>query len=178
MSPDFVMQEIAHVIGPDTLVVEEAPSHRPAMQRRMAIRRSGGFFTMASGGLGWGMPAAVGIALATGRRVACLIGDGSAMYSVQALWTAAQERLPIIFVVLNNHGYGAMLAFSRLMQQPEPPGVRLPGIGFLALGECFGLPAFSVTRATELQSSLQTAMSLPGPSLVEIVLEADSGEIY
>lgn len=178
MSPDFVMQEIARAIGPDTVVVEEAPSHRPAMQRRVPISRSGGFFTMASGGLGWGMPAAVGVAMATGRQVACLVGDGSAMYSLQAMWTAAQAQLPVTFIVLNNRGYGAMLAFSRLMQQPEPPGVRLPGIGFPALAKGFGLPAFSVTGADDLFPSLQTAMSQPGPSLVEVTLQAEAGDIY
>lgn len=178
LSPDFVMQEIARAVGPDTLVVEEAPSHRPAMQRRVTINRPGSFFTMASGGLGWGMPAAVGVAMATGRRVACLVGDGSAMYSLQAMWTAAQAKLPITFIVLNNRGYGAMLAFSRLMQAPEPPGVRLPGIGFPALAESFGLPAFSVTGAGDLHLSLKTAMSRPGPSLVEVTLQAEAGDIY
>ena len=178
MSPDFVMQEIARVIGPNDVVVEEAPSHRPAMQRRLAINRPGSFFTMASGGLGWGMPAAVGIAMAAGRRVVCLVGDGSAMYSLQAMWTAVQARMPVTYIVLNNRGYGAMLAFSRLMQGPEPPGVRLPGIGFPALADSFGLPAFTVTGAEELHPALRSAMAISGPSLVEVMLEADAGDVY
>ena len=178
MTPDFVMQEIARAIGRDTVVVEEAPSHRPAMQRRVPISRSGGFFTMASGGLGWGMPAAVGVAMATGRRVACLVGDGSAMYSVQAMWTAAQAGLPVTFIVLNNRSYGAMLAFSRLMQQPEPPGVRLPGIAFLSLAEGFGLPASSVAGTGDLFPALEAALARPGPSLVEVTLQAEAGDIY
>src|SRR5205823_2715933 len=77
------------------------------------IRISGGFYTAASGGLGYGLPAAVGIALGSpGRRVICLLGDGSSLYSIQALWTAARHRLPVSFLVLNNGGYGALKALG------------------------------------------------------------------
>ena len=77
-------------------LVEEAPSHRPAMQKFMPMRGQDSFYTMSSGGLGYSLPAAVGMALGRpGVRTVCLIGDGSAMYSIQALWTAARRNLPL-----------------------------------------------------------------------------------
>ena len=98
-------------------LVEEAPSHRPAMQKFMPMRGQDSFYTMSSGGLGYSLPAAVGIALGRpGVRTVCLIGDGSAMYSIQALWTAARRKLPLTVVVINNAGYGAMRPFSQVMQ--------------------------------------------------------------
>ena len=93
---------------------------------------------MASGGLGFGLPAAVGIAMAERRRVICFVGDGSAMYSIQALWTAAQHELPLTIVVLNNGGYGALRAFGTLMQSKNLPPMDLPGIDFQALARGLG----------------------------------------
>src|SRR5215204_2593913 len=91
---------------PASIVVEEAPSSRAAMQSHLPIMRSETFYTMCSGGLGYGMPAAIGIALGKpGRKVIALIGDGSSMYSIQALWSAAQLALPITFIILKNRRY-------------------------------------------------------------------------
>ena len=125
----------------DAIIVEEAPSHRPAIQQFLPMRGTDSFYTMASGGLGYSLPASVGVALARpGRRIVCLIGDGSAMYCIQAIWTAAQRRFPITFVVMNNSGYGAMRAFSRIMQAHRPPGIDLPGLDFVALARGMGCP--------------------------------------
>ena len=113
--------------------------------RCSAICRSGGFgqfYTMASGGLGYGLPAAVGVALAKpDRRVIAIIGDGSLMYSIQALWTAAQHRLPLSVVVINNGGYGAMRSFSQTLKVKAPPGIDLPGIDSVQIAKGFGCAA-------------------------------------
>ena len=125
------------------------PSHRPAMQKFMPMRGQDSFYTMASGGLGFGLPAAVGIAL--GRpdiRTVCLIGDGSAMYSIQALWTAAQRKLPLTVVVINNSGYGAMRSFSQVMQVRNVPGLDLPGIDFVQIAQGMGCDAVRVSQVS------------------------------
>ena len=89
----------------NAVLVEEAPSHRPAMQKFIPMRGQDSFYTMSSGGLGYSLPAAVGMALGrTGDRTVCLIGDGSAMYSIQALWTSARRKLPLTVVVIDNAG--------------------------------------------------------------------------
>ena len=126
-------------------LVEEVPSHRPAMNKHLAMPGQDSFYTMASGGLGYGLPAAVGMALGrkTGRTV-CLIGDGSAMYSIQALWTAAQRNVPLTVVVVNNAGYGAMRSFSQVMQVRNVPGLDLPGIDFVKIAEGHGCDAVRV----------------------------------
>ena len=105
------------------------------------------FYTMASGGLGYGLPAAVGMALGRAKgRTVCLIGDGSAMYSIQALWTAAQRNVPLTVVVVNNSGYGAMRSFSQVMQVRNVPGLDLPGIDFVKIAEGHGCDAVRVTQ--------------------------------
>ena len=106
--------------------------------------------------IGLGLPAAVGVALAEKQPVVCLIGDGAAMYSIQALWTAVQEKLSIAMVVLNNHGYGAMKSFSQLLGNGEPPGIRLPGISYLDIARGFGAVGVEVTRSSDIYQALQS----------------------
>jgi benzoylformate decarboxylase len=124
----YLLHRLRAALPHDAIVVEEAPSHRPAMHAHLPMRDWGSFFTMASGGLGYSLPAAVGVSLAKpGRRVVCLIGDGSMMYSPQALWTAVQHRLPLTIVVINNGGYGAMRCFSRVLQRLSSAKKKLTG---------------------------------------------------
>ncbi len=93
--PAFVLRTIAQLMPADAVIVEEAPCHRNDLHDYLPIRHSNEFYTGASGGLGYSLPAAVGIVLADPtHRVICLLGDGSSMYSVQGLWTAVQYRLP------------------------------------------------------------------------------------
>lgn len=163
----------------DAVLVEEAPSHRPAMHAQMPMRDWGGFFTMASGGLGYGLPGAVGVALARpGTRVACLIGDGSMMYSPQALWTAVQEKLPLAVIVIDNAGYGAMRSFSQVLQVRDVPGIDLPGLDFVSLARGMGCPGVLVTKHGELDAALAQAMAHPGPMLVQVVVDAAVPTLY
>jgi benzoylformate decarboxylase len=161
------------------IVVEEAPSHRPAMQDYLPMRDFGSFYTMASGGLGYALPAAVGVALASpGRRVICLIGDGSMMYSPQALWTAVQHRLPVSVVVVNNGGYGAMRAFSEVFQMGKPPGIDLPGLDFVTLAAGMGCAGVRVTGWAGLEAALARSFAAPGPDLVEVVVDQAAAKLY
>jgi len=176
---EFVMHTLAQVIPEEAVIVEEAASHRPAMQRYLPIRQSGGFYTMASGGLGYGLPAAVGVALGQSRRVVCLMGDGGMMYSVQALWTAVQHKVPLTVIVLRNGGYGAMKSFARqLKSKGPPPGVELPGLDFEALAAGFGFKSVRAGQADILAETLKRAFDEDGPILVEIAVDPDSGSIY
>jgi benzoylformate decarboxylase len=157
----------------DAALVEEAPSHRPAMQKFMPMRGQDSFYTMASGGLGYSLPAAVGMAL--GRpdiRTVCLIGDGSAMYSIQALWTAAQRKLPLTVVVINNAGYGAMRSFSQVMQVRNVPGLDLPGIDFVQIAQGLGCDAVRVGKSSELAPALKRGLGHDGVSLIEVMVDS------
>lgn len=179
MSVQYALQTLAATRPADSIVVEEAPSHRPAIQANVPMTRPGEFYTMASGGLGWGLPAAVGVSLADpGRRTICLIGDGSSLYSIQAVWTAAQHGLPVTIVVLNNQGYGALRGFAELMKSTSIPGMDVPGIDFVKLAESMGAAGERVTEHTALADALTRAYAADGPFLVDIAIDPSSGRIY
>ncbi len=179
LSAERVLHQIAAAMPVDAIIAEEVPSHRTALQRHVPIRRPHSFFTMASGGLGYGLPAAVGLALASpGRRVIAIIGDGSMMYSIQALYTAAQLRLPITVVVLNNAGYGAMRAFSQMMGSHGAPGIDLPGLDFTALAKGHGCAGARVESAGDFAKAFDQALQTDGPWLIDAVVDPSFGGLY
>jgi len=169
---DWVLQTLADVRPRDSIVVEEAPSARPVMHGHLPILESETFYTMCSGGLGYSLPAAVGVALAKPQaRVIALVGDGSAMYAVQALWSAVQLRLPLVVVILKNRRYAALHEFARIFgyRPGEPiPGTELPGLDFVALAAGQGMQALRVEQAAQLRPVLQQALRSAVPILVEV----------
>jgi benzoylformate decarboxylase len=176
---EFLLHSLFDAMPDDAVLVEEAPSHRPAMQKFMPMRGQDSFYTMASGGLGYGLPAAVGMALGRpGDRIVCLIGDGSAMYSIQALWTAAQRKLPLTVVVINNSGYGAMHSFSQVMQVRNVPGLELPGIDFVKIAEGLGCDAMRVNKSSDLAPALKRGLAHAGVSLIEVMVDAAVPLLY
>lgn len=176
---EFLLHSLSQAMPDGASLVEEVPSHRPAMQKFLPMRGQDSFYTMTSGGLGYSLPAAVGMALGKPKtRTVCLIGDGSAMYSIQALWTAAQRKLPLTIVVINNSGYGAMRSFSQVMQVRNVPGLELPGIDFVRLAEGMGCHAVRVSKAAELGEELKRAMAHEGTSLVEVVVDSAVPVLY
>lgn len=169
----FVFDRIAALLPADALVVEEAPSHRPVMQERLRLSRPDSFFTTASGGLGYAMPAAVGVALARPeQRVVAIVGDGSAMYSAQAMFSAYQLGAPVAFLVLNNRRYEALRSFGRHFGMQQVPGTELSGLDFVSLARGHGIADGIRVEATEqLDAALADAFAANGPTLVEIVLD-------
>jgi benzoylformate decarboxylase len=179
IAAEYLLHTLAGAMPDGAMLVEEAPSHRPLMYRFMPMRGQDSFYTMASGGLGFALPAAVGVAL--GRpdvRTVCMIGDGSAMYSIQALWTAAQRRLPLTVVVINNSGYGAMRSFSQVMQVRNVPGLDLPGIDFVAIAQGMGCDAVRVSRSSELTPALKRGLAHDGVSLIEVMVDSAVPLLY
>jgi benzoylformate decarboxylase len=174
LSVAYVLQTLARLRDPAGIVVEEAPSARPVMQRHLPFTRSESFYTMCSGGLGWGLPAAVGIALARPeRQVIALVGDGSSLYAIQALWSAAQLRLPIAFLILNNGRYAALQEFAPVFgfARDEPvPGTTLPDIDFVGLARAQGCEAQRVKDAATLDEALRAALAASRPTLLDIVV--------
>ena len=176
MSVAYVLQTLSGLRARDSIVVEEAPTARSVMHGYLPMWQSGGFYTMCSGGLGHSMPAAVGVALAeaqanSGRKVIAVIGDGSSMYAIQALWSAAQLKLPIAFVILKNGRYAALQDFAPVFGF-EPgetlQGTELPGMDFVALARGQGCDAVTVRDAGELAGVLRDALAATRPTLVEV----------
>jgi benzoylformate decarboxylase len=169
---EFLLHTLSTLMPDNAVLVEEAPSHRPLMHKYIPMRGHDSFYTMTSGGLGYGLPASVGFALAQpDRRTVCVVGDGSAMYSIQALWTAAQRKLPLTVVVINNAGYGAMRSFSQVMQVRNVPGLELPGIDFVAIAQGLGCDAVRVSKAADLAPALARGLAQDGVSLIEVMVD-------
>jgi benzoylformate decarboxylase len=142
-------------------------------QRWLPTTRSGAYFATASGGIGWGVPASVGIALgdrARGvkRTVVATIGDGSFEYSVQAIWTAAQHHLPIVFVVMRNHEYSILKSFALLEETPGVPGLDLPGLDIAALAVGYGCRAVNVDSTEKLAHEFTSALAADGPTVIVV----------
>jgi len=172
LSVAYVLQTLSELRRPDDVIVEEAPSSRPAMQAYLPITRSEGFYTMDSGGLGYGMPAAVGIALGKpGQHVIGVVGDGSSMYSIQALWSAVRWKLPITYVILNNRRYAALQDFAPVFgfgAKDVVQGTELPDIDFVSLARGMGCEAVRVSEAGALRDALRQALRSSTTLLVEV----------
>jgi benzoylformate decarboxylase len=176
---EYLLHTLSRFMPRDAIVVEEAPVHRPAIQAYLPIRNYGAFHTMASGGLGYALPAAVGIALAEPtRRVICIIGDGSMMYSFQALWTAVQHKLALTVIVLNNAGYGALRSFGQVLQIRGVPGLDLPGLDFVALAKGMACDAQQVVRAEEIADALTYAWERTNSFLIDVCVESQVPNLY
>ena len=176
---EYLLYTLSRVLPRDAIVVEEAPVHRPAIQAYLPIKSYGAFHTMASGGLGYSLPAAVGIALAEpARRVVCIIGDGSMMYSFQALWTAVQHKLALTVIVLNNAGYGALRSFGQVLQIRGAPGFDLPGLDFIALAKGVGCDARQIERAEDISGVLASAWERTSPFLIDVHVESQVPNLY
>ncbi|MFI9808455.1 benzoylformate decarboxylase [Streptomyces sp. NPDC052301] len=181
LTPELFFDRLRDRLPRDRVLVEEAPSHRDALHARVPVDRDGGFLTTGSGALGWGLPLAVGRALADGRRVACVVGDGSALYSVQALWSAARYAAPVTYVLLDNGGYGAVRALGRRIGIAPVPGTDITGVDFAALAESFGCPAARAEHPGQLPAALEHALGLDddaGPFLLQLRVTGSAGTLY
>jgi benzoylformate decarboxylase len=169
----YVLQQLAALRPRDSIIVEEAPSTRGPMHDYLPILERDTFYTCASGGLGHGLPAAIGVALGrTGAKVIALLGDGSSMYAIQGLWTAAQLKLPITFIIINNRRYEALLQFGRHFGLARTVGTSLADIDFCGLARSQGCKAVRVERAEALDEALRVALAASAPTLVEAVVES------
>jgi len=171
MSDRWVMARIAALRPAGAIVVEEAPSSRAAMQELLPMLTPDGFYTTAGGGLGYALPAAVGIALARrGERVIALLGDGSAMYSVQALFSAVRAAVPLSAIVIANRRYEALEQFGRHFGLDGVEGTDLSGLDFCALAAGHGMAARRAATPAELDAALAWSFAEAGPTLVEIAV--------
>jgi benzoylformate decarboxylase len=179
ISGAYAMRAISRAMPRDAVIVEEAPSHRNDLHAQFPILTSGGFYACASGGLGFALPAAVGVALGDpARKVIAVLGDGSSLYTIQGLWTAAQHKLPITFVILNNAGYGAVKSLGERLGIACMPGSEVPGVDFVEVARGFGCRATRVEHAADLASALAGAFAAPEPTLVDVRMGRDIEKLY
>ncbi|KHL24901.1 benzoylformate decarboxylase [Croceibacterium mercuriale] len=168
MSAAHVLSRIAALRPAEAVIVEEAPTARGPMHDHLPITHAGGFYTCASGGLGHGLPAAIGVALAQPDRVIAILGDGSAMYAIQGLYAARDEGTQVSFVILNNRAYAALTGFAGEFGLNHVPGCDLGGLDFVQLAQAQGVPARRVEQVGQLDEALCWSFAADGPTLLDL----------
>jgi benzoylformate decarboxylase len=176
----LVFAELAEQLPEDAILVEEVPSHLNVRRAYLPVRALGtGLLSTASGTLGYALPAAIGAAMAQpDRRVVAVLGDGSSMYSIQALWTAARENVPVTFVVLDNAQYAAVRILAESDGGAKVPGVELGGIDFVALAGGMGCVTHRIEQPHELRAALAKALVDDRPTLLHVIVDPDPHPLY
>jgi benzoylformate decarboxylase len=170
LSGSEAMAALADAWPDDAIVVLESPSSTLALRNRLRIGRPASYYFCASGGLGFGISAGVGVQLACpDRPVVCVLGEGSAQYGITALWTAVAYKAPITFLVLRNDEYMILKWFAMLEQASGAPGLDLPGLDVAAVANGYGVESRSVAGREELTEALREAIAAgDGPRLVQV----------
>jgi benzoylformate decarboxylase len=160
---------LAELFPHDGIVVLESPSSTAALRNQLRLSRPGSYYFSASGGLGFGLSAAVGVQLAQPeRQVVCVLGEGSAQYAITAFWTAAAYAVPVKFLVLRNNEYSILKWFATLDSVTGAPALDLPALDVAATAQSYGVPSTSVTARDELHHALADALAQDGPRLVQV----------
>ena len=176
MDPMAAAHALVRALPADSLVVDEAITTGVYVRGFHHWTEPGRYFFCTGGGLGWGMPAACGVSLAHERApVLCVVGDGSAMYSPQALWTAAAEQLPVVFAVVNNRQYKILKGYLRGMDGAAVRtgrfvGMELddPPIDFVALAQSMAVDATRIGSTAEVGDALRVALASGRPHVLEL----------
>jgi benzoylformate decarboxylase len=175
IDPDWLTLQVVEAMPENAILVDEGLTSSRQMLALRPHRDRYGYHALASGGIGWGLPASVGVSLANpDRPVVCFSGDGSAMYSIQALWTAAHHKLPLTVVICNNGGYRIikqrLLAFHEDSNFVGMDFIE-PKVDFTGVAKALGLEAMRITEAKDLKSQLASAFSRPGAKLIEVMVD-------
>ena len=175
IDPRHMAKMITDVLPDNAIVVNEGLTSARLLDQLFPFRDRFAYHGLASGGIGWGLPAAVGVQIAQpDRPVVAVIGDGSAMYSIQALWTAAAMKLPLTYVIANNGGYRIIKQRLKSFHGSEnyiAMDFVDPPIDFVAVARGMGLTAERITDPARVRTALQEAIANPGPNLLEIVVD-------
>jgi benzoylformate decarboxylase len=173
------MRTIGQILPENAAVVDETVSSGNGLRRFLQSNDAQSFFGLRGGGIGWGLPAAIGVKLALpDRPVVALIGDGSAMYTIQGLWTAARERLNVVFVIINNYSYrilkqrtNAMKALAAQTDTYVGMDLDKPRVDFTSVARGLGLAAHKAATLSDVGDLLQQALEAEGPTLIDVEVD-------
>ncbi len=180
IDPMAAAHALVRALPADSVVVDEAITTGVYVRGFHHWDEPGRYFCCSGGGLGWAMPAACGVSLAGGGRpVLCAVGDGSAMYSPQALWSAAHEGLPVVFAVVNNRQYKILKGSLAAMGGSSARTGRFvgmdivePDVDFVGLAASMGVAGTRVEHAGEIGGVVADAFAAGGPHLIEVPITA------
>jgi benzoylformate decarboxylase len=179
ITPLSLVTALVDAMPDDAVVVDESISSGAGLRELLGSREPRSFYSLRGGGIGWGLPAALGVKLAQpGRPVVALVGDGSAMYTNQSLWTAAHDSIAVVYVIFNNASYRilkqrtlALKGFS--FQDDRYVGMDLvkPAIDFVGMARSLGVPGERVEKTAEVTSALKRGLASGGPYLLDVRID-------
>jgi benzoylformate decarboxylase len=169
IQPSTAMRALGAALPDDAVVVLESPTSTAALRNQLRLSRPGSYYFSAGGGLGFGLPASIGVQLAQpDRPVVCVLGEGSAQYAIQTFWTAAAYRVPVTFLVVRNDEYSILKWFASLENVTGAPALDLPALDVPAVAQGYGVEGRRVQDPDELREALGEALAADGPRLVEV----------
>ena len=179
MPPNLAMLRIVDALPDDAIIVDEGILSTRTLPALYPFRDAKAFFGLGSGGIGFAMAGAVGVQLALpDRPVVAIVGDGSAMYSIQALWTAANAKLPITYVIANNGGYRIIkerLKSFHGVEQYTGMEFKDPQIDFTGLARSMGVFARQITDPDEIAPAIAESTGRVGPTLLDVMVDDGFG---
>ena len=179
MSVAYAMNAISEALEEGAVVVDESTSSKGMLYEYIKAEVPDGHHTSAAGGLGFCMPASVGLKLALpDRQVVCVIGDGSSMYSIQALYTAAQYGVAVPFIVINNKGYSILKGFRDAIGLENVPGLDLPDLDLVQIAHGFGCAGEDVEEPEDLGPALKRATNAGGPYVLNVLVDTTVPNIF
>ncbi|MHA5051413.1 thiamine pyrophosphate-binding protein [Streptomyces sp. SD15] len=172
LAPWAAAHAVARGLPAEAVVVEEAITVGLLLRRLIRLDRPGSYTHTVGGGLGWGIGAAVGRALAEpGRPVVAVLGDGSALFGLQGLWSAQHCAAPALFVVMNNGAYRTLQnTYQAMGGQGQCPGTELGAHDFTRAARFFGIDAARAESADHLRDLVSAAGELRRPMLIDVPL--------
>ena len=183
MAVDRMMHELAQAVPPDTIVADESITSRPSVMQAFSFDQPDSLFVLRGGALGWAMPGALGVQLANpGRPVLATVGDGSSLYTVQALWTAARYNIPVVYAICNNRSYQILKVnmdiYLRRMLDDKERKSEFVGMDFAnplnlaGIAQAMGVAGKSITDPDEIGPAVRQAFDSGKPAVLDISIAA------
>lgn len=176
LAPLVLFETLRKSTPKNAILMEESPSNLAFLHKAWPIEFADSFYTFSNGSLGWNLPGAVGIALAqkhlkTNRPVVCVLGDGAFQYTLQALWTAVQNQLPILYVVLQNNEYAVLKSFADVQKNKCVPGLNISSIDIVSLSKGYGCNAVKTPDIETIKQVCKDAFTKNVPTVLVVPTE-------
>ncbi len=182
MTADRMMHEISNALPDDTIIADDSITSRGSIHSSMEFNEPGSIYGIRGGALGWGMGGVLGVKLAyPDRPVVAVVGDGSSMMTVQALWTAANANIPVVYIICNNSAYRVlklnMNVYKRDILGENPPNSQYMGTDFpirlniAGIAEAIGVYGRQITDPSELSGAVRDALASGRPAVLDVVID-------
>ena len=179
ITPDYLFHTISKLRADDAIITHESLSNASSLKKHLPTKHPRSFFSLFSGVLGYGLPAAIGVALAEKdrggkRKVIALQGDGATQYVIQSFWNAAKEDLNILFIILRNKEYNILKSYGKYLDAQGVPALNITGIDTVMLAKGYGCDGSYVSKPDQLEEAIKAGLSHQGPYVLQIEVDPAS----